>query len=274
MRIPSPNYTQTPNDLFDHWLPHLSESELKVLLVIMRKTFGWHKVRDKISISQLSQFTGMLRETVIKATKSLKDKGVIIRQVIGPIGKQETFYELVVNEDSNNSYPSVQPTRPVGSDLLGSTDSQKKENTKENNKIVCVDQPPVAVPPLLNNHEKIRKKHPDGSSFEVSMNDLFHACIQNRKDWSEKEIDDVWKILTDYQTPMRDWFKFCDGTIQNLRKLQKIKEFNIKDKSCQKSTQKDQQKNESKNIKEPTSENDMLGLHLVNWRDQLGLPTK
>jgi phage replication O-like protein O len=77
MKITAPNYTQTPNDLFDYWLPHLKEGELKVLLVIMRKTFGWHKKRDRISISQLMRLTGLSKPSVIDASKSLQDKGII-----------------------------------------------------------------------------------------------------------------------------------------------------------------------------------------------------
>ena len=105
MKITAPNYTQTPNDLFDYWLPHLKEGELKVLLVIMRKTFGWHKKRDRISISQLMRLTGLSKPSVIDASKSLQDKGIILRDKTGEEGEQETYYELIVNEDSNNSYP-------------------------------------------------------------------------------------------------------------------------------------------------------------------------
>ncbi len=133
MKIAPPNYTQTPNDLFDHWLPLLGEAELKVLLVIIRKTFGWHKKRDRISITQLSEITGLLRETVIKATTSLQSKGIIIKDVKGQAGRQETHYELVIEEESNNSYPSVKPTPLVGLDPLGSTDPQKKAYLKETN---------------------------------------------------------------------------------------------------------------------------------------------
>jgi len=99
MQIPAPNYTQTPNDLFDHWLPFLKEIELKVLLVILRKTFGWHKTRDKISLSQLESLTGSNQTRVLKAVKSLIEKGVISKEVIGPIGKQITYYELVIGEN-------------------------------------------------------------------------------------------------------------------------------------------------------------------------------
>lgn len=105
MKVVSPNYTQTPNDLVDHWLPHLGEIELKVLLVIIRKTFGWRRIRDRISISQLEKFTGSCAKNVLNALNSLIKKGVITKEVIGPIGRQETYYELVIEEESNNSYP-------------------------------------------------------------------------------------------------------------------------------------------------------------------------
>src|SRR6267154_6080582 len=108
MRMPALNYTQTPNDLFDHWLPFLGEAELKVLLVVMRKTLGWHKIRDEISASQLSKITGMIEETVVKAAKSLQKRGIITRQLTGPIGKQRVVYSLVMPEDSNNSDPPGQ----------------------------------------------------------------------------------------------------------------------------------------------------------------------
>jgi phage replication O-like protein O len=103
MRIVAPTFTQTPNDLFDHWLPLLKESELKVLLVIMRKTFGWNKVRDRISNSQLVKLTGQSSQSVKDAIKSLQSKGLILKETIGKLGTQETYYELIVDDDSNNS---------------------------------------------------------------------------------------------------------------------------------------------------------------------------
>ena len=46
-------YTPIPDELFDEQLPYLSGAEVKVLLYIMRKTFGWKKDSDNISISRL-----------------------------------------------------------------------------------------------------------------------------------------------------------------------------------------------------------------------------
>src|SRR6185369_13496490 len=172
MKISPPNYTQTPNELFDYWLPHLKEGELKVLLVIMRKTFGWHKTHDEISISQLSKLTGMREETVAMAAKSLQNKGVINRQVIGPIGQQKTIYSLIVQENSNNSYPSDNPRGPLGFDGGGKSEAQKKEKKKKEfisikGTVLTVSNNVSETPKTLENiektlpfsREKIRGKH-------------------------------------------------------------------------------------------------------------------
>ena len=49
----SPNYTQVPDEVFDVLAPDLSEAELRVLLYIVRRTFGFKKAADDISLKQL-----------------------------------------------------------------------------------------------------------------------------------------------------------------------------------------------------------------------------
>ena len=49
----SPNYTQVPDELFDELMSELSGAELKVLLYIIRRTFGFKKDSDNISLSQI-----------------------------------------------------------------------------------------------------------------------------------------------------------------------------------------------------------------------------
>jgi len=135
--VPAPNFTKLPNVLIDEWLPFLSEVETKVLLVIMRKTFGWHKTRDRISLSQLEEMTGALRQAVLRATKSLAEKGIITKTVEGKMGDQQTFYDLLVN-DSNNSYQcdehtgtSVMNTPPPSVMNTPTKETLLKENSKE-----------------------------------------------------------------------------------------------------------------------------------------------
>jgi Bacteriophage replication protein O len=48
-----PNYTPVPDELFDEQLPDLSGAELKVLLYVIRRTFGFKRESDNISLSQM-----------------------------------------------------------------------------------------------------------------------------------------------------------------------------------------------------------------------------
>jgi hypothetical protein len=85
----SPNYTPTPDALFDELAPNLTESELRVLLYIVRRTFGFKRDADAISLTQLvsgittkdgrvlDRGTGMSRPGVTKGVKGLIAKGVI-----------------------------------------------------------------------------------------------------------------------------------------------------------------------------------------------------
>src|SRR2546421_4672039 len=85
-----PNYTPVPDELFDQQLPDLSGAELKVLLYIIRRTFGFKKQSDNISLNQLlngiqtkegevlDRGTGLSKKTLLETIKSLVGKNLII----------------------------------------------------------------------------------------------------------------------------------------------------------------------------------------------------
>jgi len=72
-----PHHTEVPDELFDEQLRYLGYAELKVLLWIVRKTFGWRKDSDAISLSQLIEGTGLGPTSVKRAVKDLESKGAI-----------------------------------------------------------------------------------------------------------------------------------------------------------------------------------------------------
>ncbi len=85
--FPLPHFTQVPNVFFDELLPDLGNAELRVLLVIVRQTYGWRKLEDAISLSQLEKWTGMTRRSVSEATKQLVARGcIVIEERNGPDG--------------------------------------------------------------------------------------------------------------------------------------------------------------------------------------------
>jgi Bacteriophage replication protein O len=94
----SPAFTQTPDQFFDELAPKLTEAELRVLIYIMRRTFGFRKNADAISISQLTTGipgfdigTGMHRTSVLRGCKGLIEKSVItVAKVKSENGEYDT----------------------------------------------------------------------------------------------------------------------------------------------------------------------------------------
>ena len=98
-----PNHTQTPNELIDEHMRDMDMAELKVVLAICRKTFGWHKQYDRISLSQLEEITGMSRTSVIKGARQGIGRGVIERFACNDGFK----YGLVVDDASTDYVPQT-----------------------------------------------------------------------------------------------------------------------------------------------------------------------
>jgi hypothetical protein len=105
-----PTYTQVPDELFDELMPMLSGAELKVLLYIVRRTFGWKKDSDTISLNQmlngvhrangqmLDHGVGLTKKTLLVALTSLQDKRIILteRRQSPERGWEPTSYRLNV----------------------------------------------------------------------------------------------------------------------------------------------------------------------------------
>jgi len=110
MGFQSPNYTQVPDELFDELLPVLSGAELKVLLYIIRRTFGFKRESDNISLAQmlnglttrdgraLDGGVGLSKKTLLGAIHSLEERNVIITQRRQSVerGNEATSYRLNV----------------------------------------------------------------------------------------------------------------------------------------------------------------------------------
>ncbi len=73
----APEYTPVPNMLFDELLPQLSGEELRVLLYVIRRSFGRGSPRDTITLSQLCPATGLGPAPVTTALTALADRGLL-----------------------------------------------------------------------------------------------------------------------------------------------------------------------------------------------------
>lgn len=73
-------YTQIANELLEK-LGSFSflGSEFQVIFCVIRKTYGFHKKEDIISLTQFEKFTGLSRPTVVSVLKNLTGNRVLIK---------------------------------------------------------------------------------------------------------------------------------------------------------------------------------------------------
>jgi phage replication O-like protein O len=138
-----PKYTRVPNALFEA-LPELGEVKLKLVLHIIRKTTGWQKECDPISLTQFEQATKKSRPAIIEALKELAADGWIVaagqgfRGVVcwqlGPrlVNSVNQLSEATSELSLPDPVNSVNQTSPG---LVNSVNPQKKESKEKKERV-------------------------------------------------------------------------------------------------------------------------------------------
>jgi hypothetical protein len=131
--FPEPNYTQTPNDFFE-MLSDMESSEVRVTLVMIRQTFGFHKETFKMGIGKLALAAGISEGAAKDGAKAAEKRGTFRR--INPNENKEAEWELIVNQPlTHNHYPPEdQPLTHSESTidpLSGVKEKKEKKEKKE-----------------------------------------------------------------------------------------------------------------------------------------------
>jgi phage replication O-like protein O len=115
---------------------------LRIMLVIARKTIGWQKECDLISLTQFEQLTGLSRPSVNATLKLLIERGAVEQTGTGKRGvKCYRLSERLVNSVNQLSRATSKLSEPVlvnsvnqtSPGLVNSVNTQKKDS-KETNK--------------------------------------------------------------------------------------------------------------------------------------------
>jgi len=119
----------------------LSGYESRVLWVLWRKTYGWHKKKDRISVSQFSQATGIPRRHIHKTLQRLVERNIVTKNGNSFITRwafQKNYSKWkVVTKIGNKSKPLPISTATVtenGNKLVtenGAHKRKERKNTKE-----------------------------------------------------------------------------------------------------------------------------------------------
>lgn len=133
----SPNYTQVPNDFFP-LISEMDESELRVTLVMIRETFGYHRSDFRMGINKLAAATGLSRNGTKAGAEAAENRGTFRR--LNPNGAGSAEWELVVTHTlistlsiSDKSSPSDQGVGQPMTREWSANDQQSgiKESNKE-----------------------------------------------------------------------------------------------------------------------------------------------
>jgi len=233
----TPNGTFVPDDVFDVLAPRLSEAELRVLLYVVRRTFGFGKHADAISLKQLTEGitardgrvldhgTGMSRKGVIGGIKGLLGKGIInVHRRLDDRGENQInvytlrFREGVVTGGNYRGYPAALPPVTAGTPQ----DSVLQEPVGQQHG-APLPRPSVVVPPVrdqaygrpdlyeqlkdlgVHHHtaSKLLREH-DHPQIEQIME---HVSERLQRGWTPNESVPAWIVAAirgQYRLPARE----------------------------------------------------------------------
>ena len=89
-------YIQIANELMDAMISYpFKNSELKIVLTIIRKTYGWKKKKDRLSFSQISKFSRVSIRHTKRVIKNLVLGNIILKEKIANnniLGLNKDYY--------------------------------------------------------------------------------------------------------------------------------------------------------------------------------------
>jgi len=160
--FPEPNHTQTPNNFFD-MLPDMEASEVRVTLIMIRQTYGFHRGSFKMGLGKLASAAGLSRNAAKAGAESAEKRGTFRR--VNPDEQTEAEWELIVG----------QPATPLNE---------------------CIpDSQPVTIPPSMNDSQvRVKEK-----KEKLKKGDAIDGLLFFGKQAQEQEVDKVEEFMQEVE---------------------------------------------------------------------------
>jgi len=127
-------FTKIANEVFEELVKTaLLGSEFQICFFVIRKTYGFNKKEDRISLTQFEKGTNLSRPTVVKSLKNLVSRNILKRSESLIYKFNKDYESWVVNTAllvKHNDTTSKDRFTKIGKD--GLTHKRKKKMTKEN----------------------------------------------------------------------------------------------------------------------------------------------
>jgi len=157
---PKQNWTQSPNMLIDI-LPQIETvSEVKVILYILRHTWGYHDTEKKITLdefesgrkrkdgSRIDNGTGLTVPSIRDGLKRAQEHGFITVEIDDrDKGRVKKFYSLTMKQDANSLHPDLETLAPPVQEVCNPTEKDTSERNLEKEKDGGASAPTVTDTP-------------------------------------------------------------------------------------------------------------------------------
>lgn len=204
-------YTRLANEILEAAIGHdLSKRQYKVLLAVIRKTYGFQKASDRISGSQLSELTNLPRARCSEVLNELIDMSVIIRTG-GTQGQIEI--NKVISE-----WKSLQKSKSATTKRnQNSTSTKPKQNTTET--VTLPSTETVTLPSTETVHTKERSKNNSKHIELAKANSCSEQSSEPAKAWIPTNKRDEFFNVT--QSMIDEWSETFPGVdvMQQLREM-------------------------------------------------------
>ncbi len=145
----------------------ISGEEWQCLCVVFRKTYGWHKKEDWISLSQFNLLTKLKKPNILRAIKKLSIKKVV---VINNDNRHKPKYKF------NKNYEHWKPL---------------------SKKITVINNDKRSLSKMIPTKENYTKENYSPNSDEVRMSGLLFSFIEKRNNGHKKPDFQKWAVHVD-----------------------------------------------------------------------------
>ncbi len=149
-------FTPIANEILNHLvMPGLNGSEFRLILWVVRKTYGFAKKADQISLTQFQKATGMKRSSVVKTLKTLVAKRLLLLEKGGFVFNKN-WETWVVAKRLPRSQKATKVVANRGTKVVAN-----RLHTKERKKELKKEYAATSAAPPFSLQEAIRKMEED-----------------------------------------------------------------------------------------------------------------
>jgi phage replication O-like protein O len=164
-------YTPIANEIMEALCrTRIPGEDRQVLDAILRKTYGWSKCEDHISMGQIANLTGLKRQNVGRSIKALRS-----RNIITVIKNDDSYLNLLKFNKDHESWVSSKMITP-------------KPVIKNDDRSVIKADDKTVIKSDAHKRKKAKKQYLSDSDFN-----LFYQCYPKHE--GKKKALDAWKKI-------------------------------------------------------------------------------